>query len=373
MINLLKEKSLNNGDLLELKGISMDKDQDLGKFTPIAVECLISDGHHLAFDLFIFLSHKRLLYMRKGELLDHSCKERLRKFRQTKQKLYIHSDDWEIFQKFVDQLTDGPFSDLSAAEVQEKSAQINYVVDQGLNTLYEAGSTETSSDDEVLERKFEEKDYQLVLKGAKGLRKIVSQRPEVLQQLFFQRNRDHSILIEHSKRVCMLAARLGFKAGLNSEELDDLSTAALVHDIGHLAVVTSMSSQKWNGLFKNNKNAFENPNDLHLYQEHLLQAQHFLADRPYVRPRVLDLVLAHEAKIGGAGHPKDIVQLDLGQQILSLCNYFDKLMMVNNFDVNLSSSQLMEEEIGHYELKLLKGLQQLVTKELPKNWDDQSL
>jgi HD-GYP domain-containing protein (c-di-GMP phosphodiesterase class II) len=126
----------------------------------------------------------------------------------------------------------------------------------------------------------------------------------------------------HSATVSSLSIGLGNHLNLSNEELFELGTAALLHDIGksrlkfdHRKAFTQMSEEEKKS-----------------YKNHPQDGADMLAGKPFISPRILGLVASHEERGLGRGYPekKDISKLSISYQILSLANMFDHFCIEKN-------------------------------------------
>jgi HD-GYP domain-containing protein (c-di-GMP phosphodiesterase class II) len=106
------------------------------------------------------------------------------------------------------------------------------------------------------------------------------------------------------------------------KEIDDLATAALVHDIG----LTKLSEQDFFLFSKPAKNY--SAGDKRIYNLHVKDAVEMLRDKDYITKEVITLILNHEERLSGSG-PNKLTKLMPCEEILSLVNTYDKLLISN--------------------------------------------
>ena len=99
----------------------------------------------------------------------------------------------------------------------------------------------------------------------------------------------------HQVRVSKLAVAIGKEMGLNPNELEGLRYAALVHDIGKLAIPAEILARPT----KLNDIEFE------IIKEHPAQAYSILQGIEFPWP-VAEIVLQHHERIDGSGYPKGL-------------------------------------------------------------------
>src|SRR6202011_3048097 len=121
----------------------------------------------------------------------------------------------------------------------------------------------------------------------------------------------------HIRRVQLYAAGLAKAAGLSQPEIQGVKTAALLHDIGKLAVPEHILSKP-------------GPLTQEEFQKIRIHPQvgaEIIAAVPFPYP-VAPLILSHHERWDGKGYPQGLAGADipLGARILTIVDYFDALM-----------------------------------------------
>jgi putative nucleotidyltransferase with HDIG domain len=120
----------------------------------------------------------------------------------------------------------------------------------------------------------------------------------------------------HSYRVSIYAAAIGAEMGLNSERIEDIRAAALLHDVGKLDISREI-------LYKAAR----------LTEREFVEIQrHVDAGIQMLEPvggslrRVLPIILSHHDKFDGSGyHPTKGEQIPLEARILTVADVYDSL------------------------------------------------
>ena len=99
----------------------------------------------------------------------------------------------------------------------------------------------------------------------------------------------------HQDRVSIIACKIGERLGWSSEQLKALEMAALVHDIGKIAVPIEILTKP-----KSLSDA-----EFTLIKEHPLNGYNILKDVPFPWP-VADIVYQHHEKMDGSGYPQGL-------------------------------------------------------------------
>jgi HD-GYP domain-containing protein (c-di-GMP phosphodiesterase class II) len=266
------------------------------KFYPVRLNTLRKDDV-LAFDVYVSVGEKFVQYIHaqdvfEGERLDKLKNKGVRKlFIPTEQeKNYL-----QYLEKALDQLSNTSHSIEDRTQLAHDSlvtAAENAVV----NFETEAGLRQ-QQDHLTKIANFVDSD-----------RKVIKQIMENINSSF---DNNH-----HAANVSSLCMSVAAKAGLtDKQEVSELSIAALVHDVGkerfkenYDVLGDKMSAQQ--------KQA---------YRAHVSDGVTLLQGKPFISPRILGLVAAHEELGQGRGYPekKDVFQLPLCYQILIMCNRYD--------------------------------------------------
>lgn len=390
-------------------------------FVPIQIKTL-QNGLPLQFDVYVRVNKKHILYVRAGDSIE---KSRLEKFQKAQgDRLFINKADIPILRDFVDVLLDETletkltydedkellvqnnlqakaaelespanpegyfyFSDekpkpkaaKSSAQTKVKlSAQIKAMIndvrppetaEQKMQRQVEVLNSVAKTSVDIINKILKDPDslpaYQVVQKAARGLRDCVEKGPQFFQKLFLMSDSSSQGLIDHSKNVALLSLQLGIMNRMDRDQLDDLATAALLHDIGHVKIQEdSLEEEESQGeLFERGLDQCSKEEKA-LYLKHVDYSFELVSDKAFIRKSILDLIESHEERLGGSG-PRGMVNLDLSQQVLSLANCFEKMMRDKNLSAKEAIQELAINEIGNFDLKLIdqmKKITQLLNK-----------
>jgi diguanylate cyclase (GGDEF)-like protein/putative nucleotidyltransferase with HDIG domain len=144
----------------------------------------------------------------------------------------------------------------------------------------------------------------------------------------------------HIRRVQLYAAGLARALGMAENEIQGVKTAALLHDIGKLAVPEHILS----------KPGPLTPEEFQKIRAHPKVGADIISAVPFPYP-VAPLILSHHERWDGKGYPAGLKgeEIPLGARILSVVDYFDALMAERpyhkamNFDAALG---LLQQEAG---------------------------
>lgn len=306
-------------------------------YTPLRITT-VKPLRNLTFDLYIHFKEQYLCYAHRGEQLSEDKFQKLKA--QKIAKFYITEEDELNYQKFLDALLDETLSN-PKVDLEEK-----------VNMAEGAASSAV----ERMQKSPTESAFRATEKAAKSLRQVISSNPDALKKIFGKKVDKNEELIKHSLNVCALACKLGEVKKCTEQELDDLGTAALIHDIG----ITAMHKDDIS-LFNKPKKLLTN-DDKRLYYLHCKDAANLLKDKPFVTPAILELVLNHEEVQSGLG-PNKKKKLSQLEEILSLVNNYDKRIITNKTTPTQTLKDMMIDELGNYELSLLNDFKKVLQKE----------
>jgi HD-GYP domain-containing protein (c-di-GMP phosphodiesterase class II) len=306
-------------------------------FTPLRIST-VKPLRKLSFDLYIFFKDQYLCYAKTGEQLSE---EKFLKLKTQKiAKFYITEEDELNYQTFLDALLSDTLASTSVS-VEEKISMTEGAASSAIERM-QTNPTESS--------------FKATEKAAKSLRQVITSNPDALKKIFGKKVDKSEEIIKHSLNVCILACKLAEVKKCTEKELDDLGTAALIHDIG----IASMKKEDLN-LFSKPKKLLTN-DDKRVYYLHCKDAANILKDKPFVTAEILELVINHEEVLSGLG-PNKKKKLSLLEEILSLVNNYDKRVITLKTTPAQTLKDLMIDELGNYNLALLNDFKKVLLSE----------
>jgi diguanylate cyclase (GGDEF)-like protein/putative nucleotidyltransferase with HDIG domain len=153
----------------------------------------------------------------------------------------------------------------------------------------------------------------------------------------------------HIRRVQLYATAVARALGMKDNEIQGVKTAALLHDIGKLAVPEHILS----------KPGPLTPEEFQKIRAHPKVGADIVSSVPFPYP-VAPLILSHHERWDGKGYPVGLrgEDIPLGARILSVVDYFDALMAERPYHKAMS----FEAAIGLLQQEAGKGLDPMVVE-----------
>lgn len=119
----------------------------------------------------------------------------------------------------------------------------------------------------------------------------------------------------HSQQVANYAVSTAAKIGLPASEVSQIKTAALLHDIGQLAVPNIILA----------KLPFLSTRENAIYKRHCIAGASMLENMPEFT-YVIDIIRCHHEKWDGTGYLKRLKgqNIPIGARIIAVANYYDR-------------------------------------------------
>lgn len=123
----------------------------------------------------------------------------------------------------------------------------------------------------------------------------------------------------HSMRVSVLARRIGLSMGLPARKLEEVETAALLHDIGKIDEIYNDILKKPTGL---------SPEERQIIESHSIKGAELLQSLSSVSDQIIASVRHHHERVDGKGYPDGIEgrEIPLGARIIKVCDAIDAML-----------------------------------------------
>lgn len=169
----------------------------------------------------------------------------------------------------------------------------------------------------------------------------------------------------HSRSVARLSTRLARRLDLNQTEIEHINTAALLHDIGKLAIGGDILR----------KRTPLSESEFDLIKKHPLYGVAILS-HTHVFDEELPLILHHHERFDGAGYPHGLKgeHIPLGARIICIAEAFEGLTAGAVYRAAISSEKAVAEMArcagSHFDPELVTILINLVRSASRGNHDD---
>ena len=293
----------------------------------------------LNFDLYIYFKDRYLCYVKSGEQISEEKFEKL--VEQQVAKFFITEEDSHNYQKFIDNLLQETLISPHIS-TDDKVQMVEGTVSNAVEGMSKIPPSESA--------------FRLTQTAARGLRQVINNNPDALKKIFGKKAEKNDELIHHSLNVCALSVKLAEVLRCTEEELENLGTAALIHDIA----ITQLKKDDM-ALFNKAKKLLTSE-EKRVYFLHAKDAITNLKEKPFVNSVVLELVLNHEEVLTGLG-PNKKKKLTKLEEILSLVNNYDKRLITHKTTPSQTIKEILIEEMGNYSLDLINDFKKVLRNE----------
>jgi two-component system cell cycle response regulator len=158
-----------------------------------------------------------------------------------------------------------------------------------------------------------------------------AQTHDVLLQVLREREPE---LHQHLRGVAALAGSVARRLGLTAEQLDEVTRAAELHDVGKIAIPDDIL----------HKPASLDEGEWELMRQHTIIGDRILGAAPAMRP-VAQIVRASHERWDGAGYPDGFAgeQIPLGARIVSVCDAFHAMTTPRPYQRTLTREEALAE------------------------------
>ncbi len=307
-------------------------------FTPLRIST-VKPLRGLNFDLYIYFKEQYICYAKRTEQL---TEEKYGKLKTQKiAKFFITESDEVNYQNFLDALLAETLNNPNV-DIEEKVNMVEGAANSAVERMQKDPGSESA--------------YRMTESAAKSLRSVIKNNPEALKKIFGKKVDKNEEIIKHSLNVSALSVKLAEILKCSEQDLDDLGTAALIHDIG----ITQMNKTDIQLFYKPKK--LLTSDDKRVYYLHTKDVATILQPKPYVNKTILDLVSNHEEVLSGSG-PNKKKKLTKLEEILSMVNNYDKRTITNKTTPMQTLKDMMIDELGNYSLDLLNEFKKVLQSE----------
>jgi putative nucleotidyltransferase with HDIG domain len=275
----------------------------------------------LAFDLFLLISGKHLLYVRRE---DHLERERLARLQNKNvRQVYIRKDESLAYTEYL--------------QINAKKALNDFEMPLGERAEIISGQTKAAVED-LFDDPHSYERYQRVQTAAAHQVALLFKFPEALEFVLGMAAKDKTVY-QHSVNVATLAIAVANILGYAPTRCSSLGLGGLLHDIGK------------SGLEPTDPDDFLTQNEQYL--QHTRRAANLLVGKNYVSPEVLDIILFHEERVDGKGFPAGIKAIETIYQVVGLANMYDRYVTVDGLSPVDAYTLISRSDPNPYEKRLI--------------------
>lgn len=218
-----------------------------------------------------------------------------------------------------------------------KKEHIRKLIENNISTIYVVDSVEDEVMDSFSIEKIEEESLELIQKiienrikedGEDDMKKISATAEVIIRDILknpeiggcmVNIKRRRGDMYSHMLNTSVLSVIMAIKLGFSEEELRDIATGALLHDLGICNV-----SVKFENIDMDRMPAEEKLD----YRRHVFKGYEMLKGYPWMTENSKAIVLSHHERQDGSGYPfhkrgKDIPRT---VRLVSICDTFDELV-----------------------------------------------
>lgn len=301
-------------------------------YTPIRVTTLRGDNP-TAFDIYVKVGDRYVLYLRQGSTFEGSRLERLKSKRL--RHMFVREEDDIAYRQYLEQSIDQAYSKKGGKDLAVRAEII-----QGF---------QQAAAEEMMENLENEDIYNHTRSSLQRFVGFINEEKNAIHALLSIRNIDKSIS-HHGVNVATLFTALAIHEGIRDDNLVELTAfGALVHDVEHFLggyeVPTKLSTLS--------------PDQFSVYRQHPIDGGRRLQKIRHIDQVVFKTISQHEEHCDGTGFPKGIheKQMDPLVPLVGVANAYDRLTALEEVEPKAALKRLLIEKLGAFPLKHLQGLQ----------------
>lgn len=146
--------------------------------------------------------------------------------------------------------------------------------------------------------------------------KEILDRPEVVQNICEIQERKPDIY-DHTLNLCSLSMLIALRMNMNRDEVKQLGTAALLHDLGLRYTTTKYENVELSSLSEEEQEE---------YKKHTVYGYSAISEVNWLSEQEKKMILFHHENLAGLGYPLHSGQLSVLTQILAVCEIMDEMI-----------------------------------------------
>jgi putative nucleotidyltransferase with HDIG domain len=273
----------------------------------------------LGFDVYLLISGKHLLYVKRTDYLERARLDKLRD--KNVRQVFIEEADKNAYETYLRSSAEAALENPKLA-TGERAAIVGAQSVAALESMFTSPESRES--------------YEATRTAAANQVALLLKRPEALEPLLSIALMDRDVY-NHSVNVAALSVALAAELGAPVEVCNVLGLGGLLHDIGKASPKTGTAKEEQQQL-------------------HPRLGASLLLGKKYVSRDVLDVILMHEERIDGKGYPAGVKKLDQIFQVVGLANMYDRAVTLEGRDPKQVYEQIAALKPPPYDTQLIEGL-----------------
>lgn len=304
-------------------------------YVPVPMDSLVGENP-LAFDLYLQLNTKHVLYLRKGGAFDGS---RVDKMREKKvQNLYILAEEEGRYRDFYERKLDDAYAGQGTQPAEQRMALVT--------------QAQVTAVEDLLRHPESVASYTTAKTGASKLTQMFLKDDEAIKSILMNREKYASVAA-HGVAVAGLAVAIAKKLGLeDSKDLPLLTLGCLLHDGGlfNTDLDESMPVAEMSDAQKK------------IYKEHPSLGVRGAQELVHFDQHVLKVIHEHHECIDGSGFPKGQREKDMHffSIIAATADAFEHYIRMEPDSLNSALKRFVVERIGRHPLDHINALKSVV-------------
>lgn len=314
----------------------MSIEQDNTKYFRIRLSTIRADKH-TAFDIFISVNGKMILYLRADDRLS-DAKISMLHSRDTGNSFFVRTEDKEKYRQWVrEEMTSDLIEPFSKAQILRESSVA------------------------IMEDLFENPDVNQALNESRPIIRdfieFMDHEPEAMAYLISLSGHDF-YTYNHSLDVSIYSLGLGQALGYNPRDLEELGAASLFHDVGKRNVALEILCKK-------------GPLDDAEWEQMKRHPQYgllILNENPQVSDAIKAACFEHHESFSGNGYPQQLSGQEIHPfaRIVAITDTYDAMTTQRSYNVPLKPTDavtMMKDKLqGRYDPDMLKAMYTVLFK-----------
>ena len=303
---------------------------------PIRVSTLRGD-QEIAFDAYVKINDKFILYVRHGDSFEGPRLQRLRD--KKLKKMYIRPEGEKSYRDYLARNIELAYNSNSGKSLEARAEIIQ-------------GDQQTFAE-EIMERPADMATYLEAKAGAARFVQLLLNEEAAFAKILNIENLDKNIA-HHGVTVATLAVHIGKRLGVDSKLLQLLSLGCLLHDFEHFHSALDVGRPI----------SHMTPVELKVYQDHPMNAGRKVQTLKHFDQTVVNIITQHEEYIDGKGWPQGLKesQSDPMSVVASSANAMDRILTFEGVPRKEAVKLLMMNGVGKHPLQHLQLLGDLINQ-----------